>query len=316
MPTRNVLFTVENTDPEVPWLTNYLETLLVQTWYPTTVATNSWACKQVIINYMEKTADTLHGVPFMLHDFGYRGVSSVESAGIGGAAHLVNFHMTDTLAGIMVAKESYGAAFPRMSGPGGGANEHSTITSWGRDGETEAIKSFLERVKGMVVVVVDSYDIWNFLENVIGGELKSLVEERGFFGVRPDSGDPTIILVKVLDILGEKFGYSINSKGFKLLPKFLKVIQGDGISYDTLGPIMESVAKAGWSVENLTFGSGGALLQRVDRDTQRCAFKCSMAVVDGEDRDVYKDPITDPGKKSKSQGQRRMDHCHRTTDDG
>merc|ERR1711892_897111 len=243
--TRNVLFTVENTDPEVPWLTNYLETLLVQTWYPITVATNSWSCKQVIMRYMEKTADTLHAVPFMLHDFGFRGVSSVESAGIGGAAHLVNFHMTDTLAGILVAKESYGAVFPRMSGPGGGANEHSTITTWGREGESKAIQSFLEKVKGIVVVVVDSYNIWNLLENVIGGELKALVEERGFFGVRPDSGDPTVVLVEVLTILGEKFGFTTNSKGFKLLPKFLKVIQGDGIGYDTLGPIMESIAQAG-----------------------------------------------------------------------
>ena len=95
------------------------------------------------------------------------------------------------------------------------------------------------------------------------------------------------------------FGFTTNSKGFKLLPKFLKVIQGDGIGYDTLGPIMESIAKAGWSLENLTFGSGGALLQRLDRDTQKCAFKCSMAVVDGQEREVFKDPITDPGKKSK-----------------
>lgn len=115
--TRNVLFTVENTDPEVAWLTNYLETLLVQVWYPITVATNSWACKQLIIQYMERTADTLDTVPFMLHDFGYRGVSSVETAGIGGAAHLVNFLGTDTLAGILVARGSYGAGMAGFSVP-------------------------------------------------------------------------------------------------------------------------------------------------------------------------------------------------------
>ena len=147
---------------------------------------------------------------------------------------------------------------------------------------------------------MDSYDIWHVLNNILGKELKELIEAReGFLGVRPDSGEPTVVVVKVLNILGEKFGFTTNAKGFKILPKYLKVIQGDGISYDSLGPIMDSVVKGGWSVENLVFGSGGALLQRLDRDTQRCAFKCSMAVVGGEEREVFKDPIDDPGKKSK-----------------
>jgi len=295
--TRNVLFTVENTDKEVAWLTNYLETLLVEAWYPITVATNSWACKQLMIKYLHESSDSLDTLPFMLHDFGYRGVSSVESAGIGGAAHLVNFSGTDTLAGIVLAREFYGASMPGLSVP---ATEHSTMTTWGRDGEREAIKSILERIKGGVGIVVDSYDIWNVLNNVLGNELKEVVESReGFLGVRPDSGDPTVVVRKVLDILGDKFGYTKNGKGFKVLPKYLKVIQGDGISFDSLGPIMQSVVDGGWSVENLVFGSGGALLQRLDRDTQRCAFKCSMAVVDGEERDVFKDPVDDPGKKSK-----------------
>ena len=149
---------------------------------------------------------------------------------------------------------------------------------------------------------MDSYDVWNVLENILGEELKELIvsrKESGFLGVRPDSGDPAEVVLKVLDILGEKFGYTTNLKGFKLLPSFLRVIQGDGISYDSLGPIMESVVKGQWSVENLVFGSGGALLQRLDRDTQKCAFKCSLAVVGGREREVFKDPITDHGKKSK-----------------
>ena len=294
---RNVLFTVENTDPEVPWLTNYLETILVQAWYPITVATNSWACKNIIKRYLDQTSSNMEGLPFMLHDFGYRGVSSVETAGIGGAAHLVNFMGTDTLAGILVAREYYGAGMAGVSVP---ATEHSTMTTWGVQGETEAIKNILDKVVGGVGVVVDSYNIWNVLENIIGTELREFVEVRdGFLGVRPDSGDPTEIVSKVLNILGDKFGYSTNLKGYKVLPKYLKVIQGDGISYESLGPILESVVKEGWSAENLVFGSGGALLQRLDRDTLKCAFKCSMAVVDGEEREVFKDPLTDPGKRSK-----------------
>jgi len=74
----------------------------------------------------------------------------------------------------------------------------------------------------------------------------------------------------------------MNLKGKKVLPRYLRVLQGDGISYETLSSVLAGVNKAGWSTENLVFGSGGALLQRVDRDTQKCAFKCSFAVVDGK----------------------------------
>ncbi len=62
---------------------------------------------------------------------------------------------------------------------------------------------------------------------------------------------------------------------------------------------MSALESAGWCSGNLVFGSGGALLQKLDRDTQKCAFKCCMAVVDGQKLDVFKDPVTDPGKKSK-----------------
>merc|ERR1712070_326689 len=101
VPVKNVLFTMVNTDPKCYWLTNYLETLLVQVWYPMTVATNSREQKKIIKSYLEKTGCSIDGIGFKLHDFGYRGVSSVESAATGGAAHLVNFLGTDTLAAIL-----------------------------------------------------------------------------------------------------------------------------------------------------------------------------------------------------------------------
>jgi len=299
VPTSNVLFTVENTDPKVPWLTNYVETLLVQAWYPITVATNSFMMKQMLAQSLTRTADSQDKLPFMLHDFGFRGSTSVESAGIGGAAHLVNFRGTDTLAGIITARRFYGAGMAGVSIP---ATEHSTMTTWGRDGEREAVRHVLEQVgeQAAVSVVADSYDVWNMLENVLGGELKKLVEGRsGVLVVRPDSGEPREVVVKVLNILGKEFGHSTNSRGFKLLPPYIRVIQGDGISHDSLQGILTAIEASGWSLDNLVFGSGGGLLQRLDRDTQRCAYKCSMTVRNGQELDVYKDPVTDPGKTSK-----------------
>lgn len=74
-----------------------------------------------------------------------------------------------------------------------------------------------------------------------------------------------------------------NSKGFKQLPPYLSIIQGDGISYETISAILEAMKKQNWSAENIVFGSGGALLQKLNRDTQKCAFKCSYALINGEE---------------------------------
>ncbi|XP_065195198.1 nicotinamide phosphoribosyltransferase-like [Sycon ciliatum] len=298
---KNVLFTVENTDPNVAWLPNYLETLFVQTWYPMTVATNSFAMKVILASYLHDTAESLDGLPFKLHDFGFRGVSSHESAGLGGMSHLVNFAGTDTLSGLVAARTYYDSKIAGFSIP---AAEHSTMTSWGKDGESAAFRNMLDRFpEGMVAVVSDSYDIWNACEKIWGEELKEQVIKRGEKGgvlvIRPDSGDPATTVCQVLDILGKKFGFEMNSKGFKQLPKYLRVIQGDGISYETFEKILAAIKAHGWSMENLAFGSGGGLLQRINRDTQKVAMKCSYAVVDGKGMNVFKQPITDPGKTSK-----------------
>lgn len=135
----NVLMTVENTDPEVYWLTNWLETLLVQVWYPSTVATQSRSMKQVLLKYLQETGDPA-GLPFKLHDFGFRGVTCPEQAAIGGSSHLINFQGTDTTVGLVLARKFYKAKMPGFSIP---AAEHSTITSWGEEHEVDAMSNML-----------------------------------------------------------------------------------------------------------------------------------------------------------------------------
>jgi nicotinamide phosphoribosyltransferase len=299
VPTQNVMFTLENTDPACYWLTNYLETLLVQVWYPMTVATNSRSQKEIISKWLARTgSSSTDGLNFKLHDFGFRGVSSVESAALGGAAHLVNFMGTDTMAGYVMARQHYDCPMAGNSVP---ASEHSTMTSWTRDGEAAAYRNMLEQhPTGIVSVVSDSYDIINACENIWGGELKELVMAReGTLVVRPDSGDPPVIVVQVLEALGRKFPTTLTSTRHRLLPPQLRVIQGDGIDAVMLERVLVAVADAGWAADNLAFGSGGALLQKLNRDTQKCAFKCSEITIDGAAVDVYKDPVTDPGKRSK-----------------
>ena len=308
IPTHNVIMTVENTDANCFWLTNFLETLLVQMWYPCTVATISREVKTLITKYLEQTGDHTT-IDFKLHDFGFRGVSSVEGAGIGGAAHLVNFMGTDTVVALTFIQEYYAKKLPPAGRVGEGymfgfsipAAEHSTITSWGQVHEVDAYRNMLNQYpEGLVAVVSDSYDVYYACEKLWGEVLKDeILARNGTLVVRPDSGVPKDVVLKCVEILGDKIGFSLNEKGYKVLNPKIRIIQGDGVNYESIGEILENLKIHGWSADNVGFGMGGALLQKLDRDTQKFAFKCSCATVNGEDRDVFKDPITDHGKKSK-----------------
>ncbi|XP_027859448.1 nicotinamide phosphoribosyltransferase 2 isoform X1 [Xiphophorus couchianus] len=300
IPRGNVLFTVENTDQDFYWLTNYIETMLVQMWYPITVATVSREFKKILAKHLKATSGSVEGLELKLHDFGYRGVSSQESAALGGAAHLVNFCGTDTIAGVLMAQRYYGCPMAGFSIP---AAEHSTIISWGKNKEKEAFERILDQfLSGPVSVVSDSYDIFNACKHIWGDELKERVMERSedsCLVIRPDSGDPAETLIEVIKILGESFGYSLNSMGYKVLPSYLRIIQGDGIDLSSVDQILANLSDEGWSAENVLFGCGSSLLQKLNRDTLSCAFKCSYVETNGKGMDVCKQPVTDPSKGSK-----------------
>ena len=298
IPTKNVMVTVENTDPKCYWLTTFLETALLRAvWYPTTVATNSYESKKIILKYLEKTG-TPESIGFILNDFGARGVSSWESSAIGGAAHLVNFQGTDNVPALLFAREYYGADMAGFSVP---ASEHSTITSWGRENEIEPYRNMLRQFGkpgAIVSVVSDSYDIYKACE-LWGTELKQEVINSGAtLVVRPDSGDPATVVLECLKILEKNFGSVVNTKGYKVL-NYVKVIQGDGINHHSIRQIYEALTSWGFSADNLVLGQGGQLLQALDRDTLKFAMKCSAALVNGQWVDVFKDPIHDKGKASK-----------------
>jgi len=297
VPTRNILMSVENTDPNCFWLTSYVETLLLKVWYPITVASTSYRIKQIIKESMELSCDDLSGLPFKLHDFGYRGVSSEESAEIGGAAHLCNFMGTDTFMALEFLKEFYGCD---MAGYSIDATEHSTVTSWKREREKEAYAHFrnIYKNKPIFACVSDSYDITAAM--AMWGEMAQQIRDDGqVVVIRPDSGDPKDMSLHCLKELEKHFGVVINSKGYKVLNN-TRVIYGDGISSpEVIKSILDNALENGYSAENLAFGMGGGLLQKCDRDTQKFAMKCSHITTIYGEVDVYKDPVTDPGKKSK-----------------
>ncbi len=298
MPLSNVLVSIENTDPKCWWLTSYLETALLRAiWYPTTVATNSYLSKQIITQHLEKSG-TPELIDFKLHDFGARGVSSLESAGLAAMAHLVNFKGTDTLTGILYAMEYYGADVCGFSIP---AMEHSTVTSWGRDGESKSFKNMLSNYGGQgktIACVSDSYNVFDACGSIWGEELKEYIIQSGTTVViRPDSGDPVDVIIKCLRILDSKFGHTL-VKGYRLL-NHVRLIQGDGIDHQMINAILTVMELNGYSADNIAFGQGGALLQGNTRDDLKFAMKCSAIYANGEWIDVFKDPITDSGKRSK-----------------
>ncbi len=297
------MLAIRNTDPKCWWLTNFLETLLSHLWYPSTVATVSRELRKELRHHLTNTGceDTSNVLQFMLHDFGCRGVSSMESAGLGGAAHLLSFRGTDTIPGVKLLKDYY-RPLDEFVGGSVVATEHSTMTSWGEGGELDAYRNVLERNPDSVVSIVsDSWDLYNAAENLFGIELHDLIVNRnGRTVIRPDSGDPIETNLKLIEILGKKFGFTKNYMGYKVLPDYLRILQGDGMTPESIRRLLFAAKDAGWAAENWVLGMGGGLLQRgLDRDTERFAFKCSHVVVNGEGRDVFKRPATDPSKNSK-----------------
>lgn len=299
VPTSHVMMTVENKDPQCFWLTNYIESLLTHIWYPSTVATKSHHTLNMIQHYVEETGGTVEGVPFMLHDFGYRGASSHESAAIGGAGHLLSGRGTDTLPAMVLAMKYYDADLANLafSVP---ATEHSVMTSLGPKGEPELVLDLLDKYPtGILSVVGDSYDIYEFTERLGYDPFFDKIKNRdGKLVVRPDSGDPVETMVKLSRMIWDHFGGTTNARGFHELDPHVGLLWGDGIEPRGIEEILDATMAAGFCSSNYVFGMGGGLLQKVNRDTQRFAFKCSAQKRNGEWIDIYKDPL-DSSKASK-----------------
>lgn len=310
VPTKTALVTVENTDPEFHWLVSYLETsMLRDVWYGTTVATIDKTVKDILTGYLDKYSDDKDAINFMFHDFGARGVSSDESSQMGGMAHLVNFKGTDTMAALVAAIEYYNAT--GVMGFSVIASEHST-TCLNSDPVTkndyasiEKMVSILEnrcRVSGafqIVSAVADTYDVYRYVRWV-GTDFKDrIMNSGGRYVIRPDSGDVRTVAVTLVIELMKYFGYTVNSKGKKVLPPCIRVLQGDGVNFESMKAILDYAIENDLSPCNFVFGAGGFLLQHCDRDWLKFAMKCSAACINGVWQDVFKDPITDSGKTSK-----------------
>jgi nicotinic acid phosphoribosyltransferase len=278
-------------------LVTWLETMAVEMiWYASTVATLSAKIKRKITAAFHTTVDedALWKLNSRLHDFGARGTTVPEQQILGGAAHLLSFDGSDTVAACNYVQywcnngEPIGSSIPAM--------EHSTTTAW--QTELEAVQNFVEEFgNGVFATVADSYDYENFLNVILPAVAPRVKELGGFHVIRPDSGDPVKCVLQGLEAAAKSYGYVINMRGYKVITGGA-VIQGDGIDINILCQILDAVIAAGFSVENIAFGMGGALLQKVNRDTCRYACKLYLRIVNGVEEPVMKAPTTDMNKAS------------------
>ena len=297
------LIQVRNTDRRFPWLAAGIETSLHRLWYPCTVASLSRSVKEGIYTNLLKTSDIPEeNLKFKLQDFGARGSTSGESAGIGGAAHLINFFGTDTDEAIDYIIDNYDSDVCGFSIP---ASEHSTVTCWGRDHEYDMFAHMVNQYAkpgAKFACVSDSYNIYEAISTGWAGLKDEIRNSGATLVIRPDSGKPIEkIILEVSERIFQVFDkWTVNSKGFKVFEPCVAAIQGDGCSPEIIKSIENTLIANRISTQNWTYGMGGGLLQKVNRDDMSFAMKTSAASYDGEDWfDVYKDPITDSGKRSR-----------------
>lgn len=310
IPTRVPLVSIKSTDEKVFWVAGWFETFILKVWTGTTIATRTRSVIDVITKYRKATGG-MEGIGFAYHDFSDRGCTSVEHAGIAGMARLAAGSMgTDNFNSLRYARKFYGA---EMAGYSIVATEHSTVTSWGKDGEFDMYEAYIERYKSKPIVacVMDSYNIFEAVKYITSGSFKEKIESDAYpvFVIRPDSGQPVEILNSILNTMEDNsVAFTMNDEGYKVFNKY-RIIWGDGINVDSITKMLDYVTERGYSAENIAFGSGGWGSQVLDRDTCKFAVKCSSITIkttpDGKggyntiDRDVFKDPITDRGKTSK-----------------
>lgn len=312
------VLTIVNTHTEFFWLTNYLETIMsASLWKPMTSATIAFEFKRLLSTYAKLTGADESAVKFQAHDFSFRGMSGWHDAAMSGAAHLTSFQGTDCVPAIDLLNRLYDAnSTCSIVGSSVPATEHSVMCCDGSEGEFNTIKRLITEVypEGIVSIVADSYNFWQTMTVYLPSLYKEIDERQGKVVIRPDSGDPVDIICGdmcaipgtpahkgALQILWDTFGGRINAAGYKELNPKVGLIYGDAITLDRASLILQLMEEKGFASTNIMFGVGSYTYQYVTRDTFGFAMKATSAVINGERRAIFKDPITaTPGNQKKS----------------
>ena len=311
VPMQTPVLTMWNTHPEFAWLTNYFESLMSNVlWKPCTSATTAWLFRKEFDYYCGKTGGDPAFVDWQGHDFAFRGMSGVEDSQTSGAGHLLSFKGTDTLAAILMLESYYGGN-PENFGIGGSvrATEHSVMSA---DDEIATFDRLLFETypTGIVSIVSDTYDFWKIITEYLPSRKDRIMARDGKLVIRPDTGTPHKVLCGdreataecekkgLVACLYDTFGGTLTDKGFKQLDQHIGAIYGDSISLDEQYLILKRLSLHGFASTNVVLGIGSFAYQYVTRDTYGIACKATYCEVNGQGRDIFKNPKTGAWKKS------------------
>lgn len=317
VPVRVPYLVIYNTLPEFFWVTNFLETIMsCMLWKPANSATTARKYRVLLDYYAELTGGAPEFVKFQGHDFSFRGMSGLQDAQMSGAGHLLSFVGTDTLPAIDFLEQYYNADSDKeLVGVSVPATEHSVMSLNGHESEIETFRRLLTEIypTGIVSVVSDTWDFWKVVTEYVPMLKDIIVSRNGKLVLRPDSGDPVKIVAGdpnapkdspeykgVIECLWETFGGTVNTKGYKELLGCIGVIYGDSITLTRADAICRRLMEKGFASTNVVLGVGSFTYEYCTRDTLGFAMKATAGIVDGEFREIYKDPKTDPGSMKKS----------------
>ena len=327
VPVKVPVLTIYNTIPEFYWITNYLETIISNLlWKPITSATIAHNYRKVLTSWQEKTdAEKSWFIDWQGHDFSMRGLDSIDATISSGIGHLTSFSGSDSLPAIYGARKYYGET--GFVGGSVNATEHSVMCAGGKEDEIDTFRRLLDTYPtGILSVVSDTWDLWKVCTEHLVTLKEEIMNRDGKLVIRPDSGDPVDILCGkrwndeqnpydenvdaiekgVVELLWDVFGGTINEQGYKVLDSHIGAIYGDSITIDRANEICARLEAKGFASTNVVLGIGSFTYQYNTRDTFGFAMKATYVEVNGEGREIFKDPITDDGTKKSATGLLRV----------
>jgi len=329
VPMRVPVLTIYNTHPDFYWVTNYLETIISNLlWKPMTSATIAHQYRKVLTKWQEKTdKERAWFIDWQGHDFSMRGMDSIDATISSGLGHLTSFSGTDSLPAIGGARKYYNET--EFVGGSVNATEHSVMCAGSKDEEVGTFRRLLQTYPtGILSVVSDTWDLWKVCTEHVVTLKEEILARDGKLVIRPDSGNPVDIICGkivwenkgefdfnksrilglnpddkgVIELLWDVFGGTVNEQGYKVLDPHIGAIYGDSITIDRAEEICTRLEAKGFASTNIVLGVGSFTYQFNTRDTFGFAMKATYVEVNGEAREIFKDPITDDGMKKSATG--------------
>ena len=307
------MFGITNTHPDFAWLPQSLESLIsAESWHPMLAATVGATYREIVNKYYDLTCEDFIPRARALGAFDFRGEECTESAIKAGAGWCLSFLNTATVPAIPYLEQNYNCDCTKEPVAfGSPSTEHSVMCSnYAIDGdEITLLRRLLTEIypNTSFSAVLDSYDYWNIIDNVLPQLKKEILEHNGCMLMRGDSGECVEVVTETVFKLWDIFGGTVNSKGYKVLDPHVKAIYGDSITIQRCEAIYKILMEHGFACSNVALGVGSFSMQCVEeegilkpftRDTFSSCIKATYCEIDNNPYPIFKNPKDGGFKKS------------------